>query len=55
MRYFKVWYILEDFSEVPCWTYTGIESAHDCPMQGVKNTPGLIGYRVQEVTYENRV
>lgn len=47
MTLFEVWYIMEDFRELKCWTYTSLESAHKYPAQGVRNSKGVIGYRVQ--------
>lgn len=47
VTYYRVWYIMEDFSEIPCWLYTSLDSAHKYPAEGVKNSKGVIGYRVQ--------
>lgn len=47
MTFFRVWYIMEDSSEVLCWVYTSLESAHKYPSEGVKNSKGVVGYRVK--------
>lgn len=47
MTYYQVWYIMDDFREQPCWVYTSLESAHKYPAQGVRDSKGVIGYRVQ--------
>lgn len=47
LKLYHVWYILEDYSEVKCWVYTSLDSAHKYPADGVKKSKGVIGYRVQ--------
>lgn len=47
LKFYHVWYILEDWSEIKCWVYTSLDSAHKYPAEGVKKSKGVIGYRVQ--------
>lgn len=45
--YYRVWYIMEDFSELLCWVYTSLESENNYPVEGVMNYKCVTGYRVQ--------
>lgn len=47
LKFYHVWYILDDGSEIKCWVYTSLDSAHRCPADGVKRSKGVVGYRVK--------